>query len=283
MSIPELMEDLAFDGIGEMIEYLRNKAFIPYAVLANPTTYTPDMLVRVKWPVVPTSTLSSPSSGKKRTTMTLEQATAFLTVAREFMAASAPAPLTSAPIPAPAPPLTTTASEDVLRANQMHQLTKALSTLFPWMGATLETGGGKLRQRIGITDNVEIRKQLCDVTNWQGSSKGSMGSYDTKRQDIWDRLGKEDKELQEFLRYTPAFSVEGLPRIAAEALNKWFWEKFGELILLWLQGACYKTCNMVFTQESIFATIQAGQHRMKRHLEDKKPDPKKAQPSARPK
>jgi len=53
----------------------------------------------------------------------------------------------------------------------------------------LEPGGGRMHLAIGTTTNKEIRSQICEVIPWQ-TAKTAMGSYDNKRQEAWDRLGR---------------------------------------------------------------------------------------------
>lgn len=288
MSLEDFVDDITLDSIADMIDHLRNKAFVPLATLANPGVYTADMLVHVNWPV------KNPTESKKKIKMSPEIAQMFLIAAREVLAekAARPTAVTPSAVTSGTTAMqvnTTFHAEDVLRTNHMQQLVRVLHALFPWMvesgGASavlkLEPGGGRMNLQIGITTNVEIRKQICDVTPWQ-AAKTAMGTYDKKRQEAWDRLGRPPygKDYQAFLRDALPYDLNETPRIVAVEINKWFWEVYGELLLLWIQASLFLLCNTMFTQESIRATIEAGQHRLQRHIADKRPADKPAPTSA---
>jgi len=285
MSLEDFVDQITMDSITEMIEHLRNKAFVPYATLTNAVAYTPDMLAHVNWPI------KNPSEEKKKIKMSVEVAAMFLVAAREVLAERA-APPSVVPPPSgntAVQPNAAANQEDLVRAKQMQNLIRVLNALFPWMveegGATtvlkLEPGGGRMRLSIGITTNRDIRSQICEVTPWQ-TAKTAMGSYDNKRQELWDRLGRPPygKEYQALLRDELPVSLEDMPHIVADVAYKWFWEVYGELLLLWIQASLWTQCHTMFTQESIRATIAAGQHRLQRHVGDKRTGDKAAPTSA---
>jgi len=283
MSLEDFVDEITMDSISDMIDHLRNKAFVPYATLANPAAYTAEMLTHVNWPI------KNPSEEKKKVKMTVQTATMFLVAAREVLAERAAPPSVVPPNSGSTAVQPNTAAntaantEDLVRAKQMQYLIRVLNALFPWMveeGGSptvfkLEPGGGRMHNSIGITTNKEIRNQICEVTPWQ-TAKTAMGSYDAKRQEAWDRLGRPPygKDHQALLRDDLPVSLENMPRIVADEVYKWFWEVYGELLLLWIQASLWTQCHIMFTQDSIRATIAAGQHRLQRHVGDKRPSDK---------
>jgi len=132
----------------------------------------------------------------------------------------------------------------------MEALRLGLRTLFPW---------DEKDPHLGITLDKQVRKDLCDETDWQD---GLMFTYEKSRRAAWDAL---PPTLQRLLQDEKPFSLRDCPPFLARAAVEAFNKAFDDLMVLWLQAFIFKTTRLwVPDPESIKETIRTRQYRMRR-------------------